>query len=314
MINSVKRKTYARPGTLPLHLMLIPGIVLLFIFSYIPIFGNIIAFQDYNIMKQNTIISLFLGDIDWAGLKHFRKLFENPDFLIALRNTFLISFYKIAAMFFVPIIFSILLNEIRKTWLKRSIQTFIYLPYFISWVILAGILKQFLGLEGPVNYILGQVFHVEPVFFLGEKGMFRGIIVLTHMWKEFGFSTIIFLATIVGIDPTLYESAIVDGAGRFKQTWHITLPGMRSIIVLILILSLGNILNAGFDQIFNLYSVPTYEAGDIIDTLVYRLTFKLSIPQYSFGTAVGLFKNTISFIMISLSYWMAYKFANYEIF
>jgi len=177
---------------------------------------------------------------------------------------------------------------------------------------MAGVIKEVLAPDGMLNGMLGALFGMEPIFWLGDKSIFPWLMVVTETLKEFGFGTVVYLAAITGIDPSLYEAAIVDGANRFKQTIHVTIPGMLPIIVLSLVLSLGRILNAGFDQIFNLYSVPVYETGDIIDTLVYRISMQGG--QYDFGTAVGLFKSVISMFLISLSYWLAYKFANYEVF
>lgn len=297
-----------RIGTKSLHLMMVPGLILLFIYAYLPMIGLVIAFQDFNIGKG---ISAFWRS-EWVGLMHFRRVFTNPDFSRAFFNTIYIATMKIVTMFFVPLTFSLLLNEVRKSFVKRSIQTLIYLPHFLSWVILAGILKDILASDGLVNNVLNQLFGLKPYFFLGDKALFPHILVWSNVWKEFGFSTIIYLAAITSIDPSLYEAAIVDGANRWKQTLHVTIPGMMPIIILTLVLSLGGILNAGFEQVFNLYSAPVYETGDIIDTLVYRLS--IVGGQYDLGTAVGLFKSAVSMILVSLSYWMAYKFANYEIF
>ena len=297
-----------RMNTRSLHFMLLPGLVILLIYSYLPMIGIVIAFQDFNI---GLGIKAFWQS-EWVGFDHFRRLFSSPDFTRALTNTLFIACGKIAVGFFVPIVVSLLLNEIRIKWLKRTIQTTIYLPHFLSWVIMAGVLREVFAMDGIVNGIGKALFQAEPNFWMGDKRLFPWLMILTDTLKEFGFGTVIYLAAITGIDPTLYEAAIVDGAGRFKQTIHVTIPGMLPIIVLSLVLSLGNVLNAGFDQIFNLYSVPVYETGDIIDTLVYRISMQSG--QYDFGTAVGLFKSLISMILISLSYWLAYKVADYEIF
>jgi putative aldouronate transport system permease protein len=303
-----KKKTGSRLGTGALHLMLLPAVILLIIYAYLPMVGLVIAFQDFDIGKG---VSAFWRS-EFVGLAHFKRVFTNPDAGRAFYNTVYIAFWKIVTMFFVPVTVALLLNEIRKSFVKRSIQTLVYLPHFLSWVILAGILKDILSPDGLVNSVLSQTFGMEPYFWLGDKNLFPHLIVWTNVWKEFGFSTIVFLAAITGIDPSLYEAAWVDGAARWKQTWHVTLPGMKPIIVLCLVLSLGGILNAGFDQIFNLYSVPVLETGDILDTLVYRLSF--SSGQYDVGTAIGLFKSVVSLIFVSLSYWLAYRYANYEIF
>lgn len=303
-----RRKNSGRVGTGVLHLLLLPSVVLLLVYSYMPMVGLIIAFKDFQLGKG--FAAIFTAK--WVGLDHFKRIFSNEDAASAIFNTVNISFWKIVAMFVVPLVIAILLNEVRKSYIKRSIQTLIYLPYFLSWIILAGIIKDVFGMDGILNTIMAQLFNMDPVIWLGQKELFPGIIVITHVWKEFGFSTIIFLAAITSINPSLYESAVVDGATRWKQTWHITLPGMRPIIVLCLVLSLGGILNAGFEQIFNLYSVPVYDTGDIIDTLIYRISFMSG--QYDIGTAIGLFKSVVSGVLVSMSYYLAYKLANYEIF
>ncbi len=290
---------------LPLHAMLLPGIVLLLVFSYVPMVGMVIAFQQF-------IPTHGLFGSEWIGWDNFRYAFELPDFRLVVRNTLFISVMKIVAGTIAALTTALLLNEIGIMWFKRSVQTLIYLPHFLSWVILGGILIDILS---PSNGIIGQIlslFGLEPVFFLGSNAWFPYVIVISDVWKEFGFSTIVYLAAMTSINPTLYEAARMDGANRWRQTWHITLPGMRPIIILLATLSLGNVLNAGFDQIFNLYSPAVYESGDIIDTMVYRMG--LVDFQYGLATAIGLFKSVISFFLISTSYWLAYRFANYRIF
>ncbi|GIP31646.1 sugar ABC transporter permease [Paenibacillus sp. J2TS4] len=291
--------------TLPLHLMLLPGVLLVFVYCYIPMAGIVIAFQDFRPLGG-------LFNARWVGLENFEFIFNYPGFRQALWNTVYISFMKIVLGLFVPIVISLLLNEVRLQFFKRGIQTLIYLPHFLSWIILSGILIDILSPKtGIVNQSLG-VFGIEPIFFLGDNRWFPITLVISDVWKEFGFSTIIYLAALTSISPTLYEAAVMDGAGRWRQTWYITLPGMRPIIVLMVTLSLGNVLNAGFDQVFNLYNPIVYESGDIIDTMVYR--FGIVDAQYSVATAMGLFKSVVSFVFISSAYWLAYRFANYRIF
>lgn len=290
----------------PLHLMVLPGILLVIIFSYLPMAGIIIAFE-----KFIPVRGLF-GKQKWVGLGNFQYVLEMPNTMQVLNNTLLIAIMKILAGLAVPLVFALLINEVRNNTLKRSIQTMIYFPYFLSWIILGGILIDILSpSEGIVNLALKSL-GLDPVFFLGDNRWFPFTMVASNTWKEFGFGTVIYLATIVGIDPMLYEAAVIDGANRWKQTLHITLPGMTMIIVLLAVLSMGNILNAGFDQIFNLYSPQVYESGDILDTLVYRL----GLLQYQYGpaTAVGLFKSVVSTFLICSSYYIAYKVANYRIF
>ncbi|WP_235440004.1 ABC transporter permease [Paenibacillus sp. DMB20] len=289
----------------PLHVMLIPALVFIIVFSYIPMVGILMAFQKY-IPTKGLLGSPFVG------LKNFKFLLDYPDIGRIFFNTVYIAVMKITAGLIVPITVAILLNELRKEWVKRTFQTLVYLPHFLSWVLLSGIIIDVLSPStGALNQLLG-LFGVKPIFFLGDNNWFPYVMVITDVWKEFGFGTIIYLAALTGINPALYEAAEIDGAGRWKQTLNITLPGMLPIIVLMLTLSIGNVLNAGFDQIFNLYSPQVYESGDIIDTFVYRMGVVES--QYGFATAVGLLKSVVSFIMISVSYVMAYRFANYRIF
>lgn len=290
---------------LPLHMMLIPGLAAIFIFSYYPMAGAAIAFQKYIPTKG-------LFHSKWIGLDNFRYVMELPDFYQVLWNTVYIAVMKIIAGLIIPIVVALLLNEVRKEAMKRFMQTLIYLPHFLSWVILSGILIDVLSPKtGIVNAGL-QSLGIEPIFFLGDNRWFPFTLVISNEWKEFGFSTIVYLAAILGINPALYEAARVDGAGRWKQTLHITLPGMAPIIVLLATLSIGNVLNAGFDQVFNLYSPIVYQSGDIIDTFVYRIG--MVDAQYGVATAVGLFKSLVSLILISTSYFLAYRFANYRIF
>lgn len=290
---------------IPLHLMVVPSFLLVLVFSYGPIGGLIIAFQKFSIVK-----GLFGSEL--VGLANFEYMFALPDIWLVIRNTVVIAVMKIVAGLAVPIVVALLLNELQARLFKRWIQTLIYLPHFLSWIILGGILIDILSpSNGIVNQVLG-LFGIEPIFFLGSVGWFPGVVVISDIWKEFGFSTIVYLAALTSINPSLYEAAVIDGANRWKQTLHITIPGMLPIVVLLATLSLGNVLNAGFDQIFNLYSPQVYESGDIIDTLVYRLG--LEQAQYSLATAVGLMKSAVSLVMISGSYYLAYRLANYRIF
>lgn len=290
----------------PLLLMLLPSAVLLFIFSYIPMVGIIIAFQKFIPVK-----GLF-GPQQWVGLDNFRYILMLPEFKDALWNTIRISSMKIIGGLVVPVFFAILLNEITISFLKRIIQTVFYLPHFLSWVILAGIFVDILSpSQGIVNRFI-RTLGFQPIFFLGDNKWFPYVLVITDIWKEFGFGTIVYLAAITSIDPSLYEAAMVDGANKWQQIRHITLPGMFPIIILMSVLSLGSILNANFDQVFNLYSPQVYKSGDVLDTLIYRIG--LIDANYSLGTAIGLFKSGISFFLIATSYYLAYKFADYRIF
>ncbi|MFC0329963.1 ABC transporter permease [Paenibacillus sepulcri] len=286
--------------------MLLPGLVLVIIFSYIPMIGVTIAFQNFIPLK-----GLF-GNQDWVGFGNFKYVFSMPNIWQVIWNTLFIAIMKIVMGLIVPITFALLLNEIRNVLFKRVMQTVIYFPYFLSWIILGGILVDILSPSGGiVNSFLG-IFGIKPIYFLGENSWFPYTMVASDVWKTFGFNTVIYLAAITSIDPSLYEAAAVDGAGRWKQTWHVTLPGMHMIIVLLMVLSLGSVLDAGFDQIFNLYSPQVYESGDIVDTMVYRMG--LLQAQFGPSTAVGLLKSFVSFILISISYLTAYRLFNYRLF
>lgn len=288
-----------------LHLMLLAPVLMLFIFHYIPLGGIIIAFERYKPAKG------FLGS-EFVGLENFRTLFTTPGFWASLRNTFIIAVGKIILGIVVPVTVALLLNEMKNQAVKRSIQTLVYLPHFVSWVLMAGIIIEILNpSDGLLNQFLG-LFGIEPIFFLGNKNLFRPIVWITDVWKEFGYATIIYMAALAGIDGTLYEAASLDGAGYLKKAWHITLPGISGTIILMLILKIGGVLNAGFDQIYNLYCPVTMETGDIIDTLVYRLG--IGGGQYSLATAAGLFKAAISGSLLILSYKIAYKVSGYHVF
>ncbi|RXZ81340.1 sugar ABC transporter permease [Paenibacillaceae bacterium] len=290
---------------LPLHLMLLPGIVFLILFHYVPMTGIVIAFQQFIPSRG------FFGS-EWVGWSNFEYVLHLPGTGQVLWNTVYIAFLKIVFGQLAPIITALLLNEVRKSAIKRTVQTLIYLPHFLSWVILGGIMIDILSpSQGLVNDVLRWI-GLEPIFFLGNEKIFPYVLVVSDVWKEFGFGTIVYLAALTSIDPTLYEAAIVDGAGRWRQTFHVTLPGMLPIVVLLATLSLGNVLNAGFDQVFNLYSSLVYSTGDILDTFVYRLG--LIDAQYAVATAVGLFKSVVSLIFIGVSYWAAVRFAGYRIF
>jgi len=301
-----KRRHSRRISQLPLHLMLLPGLISVFIFSYIPMAGIIIAFQKFVPAK-----GLF-GDQKWVGLKNFRKVLMLPDILEITGNTLFIAIGKIILGIVVPVAAALMINEIRQVRLKRVMQQLIYLPNFLSWVIFGGILMDILSLDnGIVNNIIRKL-GGQPVYFLGDPKIFPYTVILTDIWKGFGFSTIVYFAALTGIDPSLYEAAAIDGAKRYQAMWHVTIPGISSTVVLMATLSLGSVLNAGFEQIFVLYSPQVYETGDIIDTFVYRMG--LVDAQYSLATAVGLMKSFISIILISLSYYLAYRVADYRIF
>lgn len=287
-----------------LHVMLIPGIIITLIYAYGPMFGIVMAFQKYNPVRG------FLRS-SFVGLKNFRYVFNMPDFYDVLWNSFFISLLKIIFSITIPLILALLVNELQTKSFKRVVQTSIFLPFFLSWAILGGILIEVFSLHGPVNSIL-SVMGVKPIMFMASNKWFPVIIVATDVWKYMGYNMIIFLAAITNINPNLYEAAEVDGAGKWKQMMHITLPGMLPIIILISTLSLGNILNAGFEQILILYNPVVYDSGDIIDTFVYRMG--IFDQQYSPAAAVGLFKSFISMFLVSVSYYLVYRFSDYRIF
>ncbi len=290
---------------LPLHIMVIPGVILTFIYHYIPMAGIIMAFQKFVPAK-----GFFKSK--WVGLDNFEYMMDLPNIKSVIFNTISISLMKIIVGLIVPVIFALLLNEMRREKYKRTLQTIIYFPHFLSWVILGGIFIDVLSpSSGIVNQILG-FFGIDPIFFLGDEKWFPFTLVITNTWKNFGYDTIVYLAALTSIDMALYEAAYVDGAGRWKQTLHVTLPGILPIVTLMTVLALGNILNAGFDQVFNLYSPQVYSTGDILDTLVYRIG--LIDAQFSVATAVGLFKSVISLVLILISNKLANKYAGYRIF
>lgn len=289
----------------PLHLMLLLPAAFAFVFYYLPMVGIVIAFEDFNIGK-----GMFRSK--WIGFENFTFLFTTPSFLRVVRNTVWIALMKMVTGMVVPLVFSLLLNEISGVAFKRAVQTIVYLPHFLSWVILSGVIIDILSPStGAINRLLAGV-GIEPIFFLGNNAWFPYVLVATNVWKDFGYGTIIYLAAISTIDPTLYEAAIVDGAGKWRQVWHVTMPSIATVIVLIATLSLQSILNAGFDQVFNLYSPKVYETGDIIDTFLYRMG--LVSFQWGPATAVGLFRSAVSLVFITLSYRLASRFANYRIF
>ena len=291
---------------LPLHLMLIPGILIIFIFHYIPLGGLVIAFQRFVPAK-----GLF-GNQKWVGLQNFEYIFSMPNTINVLTNTVVIAGAKIVLNLIIPITVALMLNELRSSKLKRTVQTVIYFPHFLSWIIFGSIIMDLLSPQnGIVNKLLGAL-GTDPIFFLGDNRYFRQTIIWTDIWKNFGYGTVVYMASITSIDPTLYEAAAIDGANRWQQTRHVTLPGMRMIIVLMMVLSLGNVLNAGFDQIYNMYSPIVYETGDIIDTMVYRLGMENA--KYSPAAAVGIFKSVVSMVFISASYYVADRFFDYRLF
>lgn len=285
-------------------IMLLPGLLWVFVFKIIPMFGVVMAFQRFNPGKG------ILGSA-WVGLKNFEYMLQLNDSKTIFINTVTIAVLKIIGNLIVPVLVALLLNELRLTGLKRGIQTIIYLPHFLSWVILAGIMLDVFAYHGPINAVR-SVFGHEPIIFFAKAELFVPLVVGSDIWKEFGFNAVVYLAALTAINPELYEAAAIDGASRFQRILRITIPGISSVIILMSVLGLRNILEANFDQIFNLYNPLVYSSGDIIDTWVYRMG--LLQMQYSLATAVGLLKSVIGFVMITISYFLARKYANYNIF
>lgn len=272
-----------------LYLLLIPGLVYLLVFCYLPMFGLVIAFQNYKAFG-GVFKSPFIG------FGNFQYLFRSDQFVSAVWNTFIISGYKIIFGFPVPIIFALLMNEIRSRSLKRSIQTILYLPHFLSWVIMFGLLFSFLSEFGPLNQLLMGMFGGKPIFFLSDTRYFRSVVVISDIWKEVGWSAIIYLAALASISPELYEAATIDGASRFKCILKISLPSILPTITIMLLLRIGGILNAGFEQIINLYNPTVFKVGDIIDTYVYRIG--LLQTKFGYSAAAGMFKSVVALILV----------------
>lgn len=284
--------------------MLLPGMIFLIIFHIVPLGGLVMAFQNF-VPSKGLLHSKFVG------LKNFERLFKLPTFWSVLRNTIIISVSKLILVTIAAIVFAILLNECRNVRFKKLVQTTVYLPHFLSWVILAVMFSNLFSYTGIINQIAG-LFGKEPTMYMISNDWFRKILIGSEVWKEFGYSAIVYVAAMVGIDPTLYEAASMDGAGRLKRIWYITMPGILPTIVLMATLNMGKILSSGFDQVFNLYSPLVYKTGDIIDTYVYRMG--LVDLQYSNGTAVGLFKSLISFVLLVVTYKLADRYAGYRVF
>ncbi len=286
------------------HLMMMPGMFFLLLFSYIPMVGIVMAFQDFIPAKG------IMGS-EFVGLKHFRYMFQLPDIFKIIRNTLVISIGKILLGTFMAIAFSILLNEIRKKFLKKTVQTIVYLPHFLSWVVLASVVVNMFNLDGSVNQIVTQL-GFDKINFLGNSKIFPGLIIGTDVWKEFGYSSVIYLAAITAIDPGLHEAASIDGASWWKRIWNVTLPGMMPIILLMAAMSLTSILSAGFDQIYNLYTPIVYDTGDVLDTYVYRIG--LIGRQYSFGSAVGLLRSIVGMVLLVSANKLTKKLTDQKIF
>lgn len=300
-----KKARRAKKSSTVYHLMLLLPMLFVFVFNYIPMGGIILAFKDYK-------PGLGIIGSPWVGLEHFIYLVNTPEFWSVLVNTLVIALQKIVWGIIIPLTFALLLNEVRSKFFMKTVQTITFIPYFLSWVVLGGILIEFLSMNGGMLNSLLNTLGLQSVNFLGDPDAFVPTVIVSDIWKGLGYNAVIYLAALTGVDPTLYEAAAIDGAGRWKQTLHVTLPSIAPIIALMMILSLGNVLNAGFDQIFNLYNPAVYKTGDVIDTFVYRLG--MENYQYSLSTAVGLFKSVVSGILIVVSYKLADRYAGYRVF
>lgn len=289
----MKLRTYLRRN-FDMYLMLLPAMVYVVIFNLAPMYGISLAFKDYDMfLSDSPFLSILQSP--WVGLEHFRKIFGRPEFINALRNTLIISSTKIIVGFPMPILFAILLNEVKSSKFQKGLQTVVYLPHFLSWAVVAGIFVDLLGSTGIVNTALTSL-GFDKVSFLMDNRLFRIIIILSDIWKEVGWSSIIYFAAIAGLDQECFEAAEVDGANRFQQIWYVMLPGLMPTIVLMLIMRVGSIMDAGFSQIFAMYNPTVYETGDIIGTYIYRIG--LGKMDFSMGTAVGLFNSLIALILV----------------
>ncbi|WP_135555738.1 ABC transporter permease [Paenibacillus cymbidii] len=275
-----------------LYLMMVPALLFLVVFKYAPMYGVVIAFKDYNLIQG-------VFGSRWVGLQYFRELFAFDEFPQVIRNTLAISLMKLIVGFPAPIVLALLLNELRLNKFKRSVQTVTYLPHFISWVVIGGIAVDVLSpSSGIVNKAI-QAFGFEPIFFLSSEKLFRWILVFSDTWKEVGWGAIIYLAALLGINDELFQAATVDGAGRMRQIWHISLPSIRSTIIVLLLLRIGHLLDAGFEQVLVMYNTTVYDVADIIDTYVFRVG--LGTMQFGLTTAAGLFKSVIGCVLLVLA-------------
>ncbi|MDQ0919200.1 putative aldouronate transport system permease protein [Paenibacillus sp. V4I5] len=282
-----------------LYMMMLPGVAYFLIFKYVPMYGLIMAFQDY---KPH----LGFMESPWVGFKHFERFFSEPQFGMLFRNTIIIAVYNLVFFFPLPIILSLMMNELRRDRFKRFVQTLIYIPHFVSWVVVVGIFYMLLTTENGILNELIYAISGKKIAFLLEPEWFRTMIISQSIWKEVGWGTIIFLAALSGVDMQLYEAVRIDGAGRWRQLWHITLPAIRSTIVILMILRLGNFLDSGFEHIFLMITPTNREVGEVFDTYVY--TKGLTQAQYSYSAAVGLFKSAIGLVLVLGSNWLAKRF------
>ena len=290
--NSYFKKNY------DLYLMLIPGLIFILLFKFVPYIGNVIAFKDFEFGAGNNLIEAILNS-KWVGLENFKRIFMREDALNAIKNTFVLTFYKMLFVFPLPIILSLLLNEVRKPKLKSTMQTIVYFPNFLSWVIVGTLFLQLLQ-NGGILYNAMNALGIQDISFFNDSKYFRSLLIFTDAWKSTGYGTIVYLAAMGSIDPTLYEAAEVDGCSRFRKIWSITLPSILSVISMMLVLTLGSQLAFGsFEQVMAMYNSAVYETGDIIQTYTYRIG--LTKLDYSMSTAVGMFNTTVALVFIFIS-------------
>ena len=298
-LNDPRRRFRLRLKTYwPYYLIVLPGFIYLFVFKYIPMFGSVIAFQNFSVSRG------FL-ESKFVGLDHFRKLFNHPDFYKILRNSLVLSGLKIVFTFPIPIILALMLDEIKVGGLKKAIQTIICIPHFVSWAVVGGLVFGFLGIGGMFNNVRAML-DMDPILVMQKERWFRTIYVITSIWKDAGWQTIVYLAAIAGISPELYESAMMDGASRFQRMRHITFPILIPTVVTLFLLEVGNFMELGFDQVYNLYTPMTYSVADIFNTYVYRVG--VLNAKYSFSTAVGLFQSVIGLGMVLLFNYLSKKY------
>jgi len=273
-----------------LYLFLLPAAVFYVTFKYLPLYGELIAFKDFRIMEG-------IWNSPWVGFKHFRVLFASADFWQVFRNTMLLNLYKLVFVFPAPILLALMLNEVRTNWFKRTVQNLLYLPHFISWVVLGGVIVAILSPgTGVINALLVRVFGIEPIYFMTHTVWWPVVFTVSSIWQSAGWGTILYLAAMANIDPQLYEAAKIDGASKLRQIWHVTLPGIRPTIAIMLILQMGQMADVGFEQVYNLQNDAVFSVSDVISTYVYRMG--LQAAQYSYSTAVGLFQGVIALILM----------------
>lgn len=302
--SGLKKDGFMPGRDIPLYLLIAPALLFIIVFSYIPMYGIIIGFLDYSPYKG------VMGS-QWAGLKHFITFLSDSSFWGVMKNTIVINIYSLVFAFPIPIIFALLLNEVFSVKVKKVVQTISYLPYFISWVVVASIITSVLSPTTGVINMLIKSLGAEPIYFLTKKEYFRGIVVVSDIWKNAGMSAVYYIAALSSIDPTLYEAAIIDGAGKWRQTWHITLSGLKPIIVVLLILEVGKLTTIGFERIFLLYNPLVYDVGDVISTYTYRLGIEQT--QFSLTTALGFTQSVVNFLLVYTSNKLSRKLAGWSL-